>query len=110
MAQEYYAINKSSESGIFGLTKGVFETIAEIAISESSEAQPAESTNKFHRPVNCKLTKDKMMITAEVKVKYGSNVNDVCLDLQKRIYQAVYNMAEIKVDFIDIKVLGFVFD
>ena len=110
MAQEYYAINKSSEAGVFGLTKGVFETIAEIAISESNDAKPAESSNKFKRPVSCKLTKDKMLITAEVKVKYGANVNDVCLDLQKRIYQAVYNMAEIKVDFIDIKVVGFLFN
>ena len=57
-----------------------------------------------------KLTKDKMTISAEVKIKYGANVNDACVDLQKRIYSAIYNMSEIKVDFIDIQVIGFTFD
>lgn len=109
MAQEYFAINTSSSSGIFGLTKGVFETIAEIAISECENAVVGE-VGRFHHPVTCKLTKDKMMITAEVKIKYGANVNDVCIDLQKRIYSAIYNMSEIKVDFIDIRVIGFDFD
>lgn len=108
MAQEYFAINTSSESGIFALTKGVFETIAEIAISESDSAMVGEST-PFHHAVNCKLTKDKMTITAEVKIKYGLNVNDVCLDLQKRIYSAILHMSEIKANAVEIKVVGFVF-
>lgn len=108
MAQEYFAINTSSSSGIFGLTKEVFETISEIAISESENAEVGENT-RFHHAVTCKLTQDKMLINAEVKIKYGANVNDVCLDLQKRIYNAIFNMSEIKVDFIDIKVVGFIF-
>ena len=109
MAQEYFAINTSSSTGIFGLTKEVFVTIAELAISESNQAELGENT-RFHRAITCKLTQDKMMINAEVKVKYGLNVNEVCLDLQKRIYSAIYNMSDIKVDFIDVKVVGFVFD
>ncbi|MBR3840956.1 MAG: Asp23/Gls24 family envelope stress response protein [Erysipelotrichales bacterium] len=109
MTQEYFAINTNSSSGVFGLTKGVFETIAAIAITESEYAELGDAS-RFHHSVSCKLTKDKMTISAEVKIKYGANVNDACVDLQKRIYSAIYNMSEIKVDFIDIQVIGFTFD
>ena len=55
MAQEYFAINTSSKTGIFALTTGVFETIAEIAISESDAAVLGE-TAPFRRSVTCKLS------------------------------------------------------
>ncbi|MBQ9987382.1 MAG: Asp23/Gls24 family envelope stress response protein [Erysipelotrichales bacterium] len=108
MAQEYFAINTSSKTGIFALTTGVFETIAEIAISESDAAVLGE-TAPFRRSVTCKLSEDKMVISAEVKVKYGLNVTAVCEDLQQRIYSAILHMSDIKADAVEIKVIGFVF-
>ena len=49
------------------------------------------------------------MIRAEVKVKYGTNVNDVCSDLQTKIFNTIQHMSDIKADMVDISVVGFVF-
>ncbi len=108
MAQEYYAIHKANENGNIALTKGVFETITEITIREYEQVQLLEAT-PFKKSISVRLLKDKLMIRAEVKVKYGLNVSDVCSDLQTKVYTAIQHMCEIKADMIDISVVGFLF-
>lgn len=108
MAQEYYAIHTSNDNGMIALTRGVFETIAEITIKEHDQVVLVEST-PFRKAINVKLLKDKLMIRAEVKVKYGLNVNDVCTDIQSKIFSTIQHMSEIRADMIDISVVGFIF-
>lgn len=108
MAQEYYAIHTSNDNGMIALTKGVFETITEITVKEHDQVTLVEST-AFKKSINVKILKDKLMIRAEVKVKYGTNVNDVCNDLQEKIFNTIQHMCDIKPDMIDISVVGFVF-
>ena len=46
---------------------------------------------------------------AEIKVKYGANVNAVCEALQDRIYQNILQMTSLKCNLVDVKVVGFFF-
>ena len=48
-------------------------------------------------------------VHVEVKIKYGQNVSDVCERLQKKIYQSIQQMTDLKCNLIDIKVVGFAF-
>ena len=108
-AQEYILLkDKDEETGLIALAKGVFETISHISIEEEEGFQLAENT-AFKQAVQCKVTKNKLNVAVEVKVKYGHNVNQACEKLQERISSNISQMTNLKCNLVDIKVIGFIF-
>ncbi len=103
--QEYILCEPQNDLGIIALSKESFETIAAIAISENNEVV----VNKSKRYVTCKIIEGKLDIEAEIKFKYGSDVNSITQKLQEKIYQAVIDMTGFKTNKIDIKIVGFEF-
>lgn len=108
MAIEYVLVKESSEIGKIGINKKVFESIALIEIQEEANKVLPEFT-RFKQAVNCRITKDQLILTIDIKMMYGLNVNEVCSRLQNRIFESIEHMTGYAVDIIDIKVTGFIF-
>lgn len=108
MANEYISIREKDDLGMIALTKGVFETITTITVKDDVTLVLPEAT-PFYKPIVCKVNKNLLNISVDVKVKYGSNVAAVTEKLQDRIYQAIYQMTELKSHSIDVNVTGFIF-
>lgn len=108
MAQEYILVKESNEFGHIGISKKVFESIASIEIGELTGNMLPDST-RFKNAVNCKITKDQLILTVDVRLDYNLNVNEECAKLQNKIFQSVKYMTGYSVDVIDIKVTGFIF-
>lgn len=108
MAQEYIAVKQKNDLGMIAISKAVFQTIAEIAVSEEEKVVLADVT-PFKYPLNCKISDDQLVVSLDIKVQYSANVNEVCAKLQNRIYESIQHMSEYAPDVIDIKVTGFIF-
>ena len=109
MAQEYIQIKDEQEgTGLIALSKGVFETIAQISVDDVDQAFAIEPTT-LKKPIQCKIANNRLNVIAEIKVKYGANVNEVCELLQERIYSNILQMTSLKCNLVDVKVVGFVF-
>lgn len=109
MAQEYIQIqNKEEGNGLIALSKGVFETIAQISIDDVEQAVAIEPT-ALKKPIQCKIANNRLNVVAEIKVKYGANVNEVCESLQTRIFQNILQMTSLKCNLVDVRVNGFIF-
>lgn len=107
MAQEYIAMD-TNEKGIVALSTNVFSSIAMICVDEDKRVELAD-TAPFKSSVVAKVVNDKLNISVNVKVKYNTNVQDVCASLQHNIYNNIKHMCDIEVEEIDIKVSGFDF-
>ena len=109
LAQEYIQIKEKDEgTGLIALSKGVFETIAQISVDDVDQAYAIEPTT-LKKPIQCKIANNRLNVMAEIKVKYGANVNAVCEALQERIYQNILQMTSLKCNLVDVKVVGFLF-
>ena len=108
MAQEYICIRKTSDVGQIAINKKVFESIARIEIDEEQN-QLVPDSSRFKNAVNCKIDKDSIILTIDIKVGYQLNVNEICSRLQDKIYNSILHMTGVKMDLIDIKVTGFIF-
>lgn len=109
MAQEYILIKeKEEETGLIALSKGVFETISQISIEEEENVSLVDNT-ALKKAVQCKIASNKLNVAVEVKVKYGTNVNQACEKLQDRIASNICQMTNLKCNLVDVKVVGFVF-
>jgi len=109
MANEYIDLQiKTEDNSKIALSKGVFESIIRTTLDEDSKAVLPEQS-AFSKYVICKIVNNTLNISVDIKVKYGTNVNDTCERLQERIFQNIYQMTDIKCYFIDIRVIGFVF-
>ncbi len=106
MAQEYVLMNEDSETGEIALSKNVFELIADITLNDVDNVvrMPA---NKFSKSISCKIVNNRLHIGADIKIKYGANVNATCEILQNRIYQNIFDMTNMKCGHVDIHVVGF---
>ncbi|MDD2591392.1 MAG: Asp23/Gls24 family envelope stress response protein [Erysipelotrichaceae bacterium] len=109
MGNEYINMNvQTNDNSKIALSKVVFEAIIKSTLKEDSKAVLPEE-NALGKYVSVKTTDNNLSINLDIKVKFGSNVNDVCERLQEKIFQNIYQMTEIKCYFIDIHVIGFVF-
>lgn len=52
---------------------------------------------------------DQLLLSADVKVNYNANVNQVCVDVQGKIFENIEHMTGYTPDMIDIRVVGFIF-
>ena len=106
MAQDYIVLDKKNENGLIAINKSVFESIAEISISDIDNALPIKGT-RFNKPVNIKIDHGVLSITADIRVKYGANVNATAELLQNKIYENILFMTGFKADNVTVNVDGF---
>ena len=52
---------------------------------------------------------NKLTLSIPVKVNHKSNVSDVCLNLQNKIFESISYMTDFKPEAIEIQVTGFIF-
>jgi uncharacterized alkaline shock family protein YloU len=97
-----------NENGIITLKNDVFTSIALIAVQEESGIQV--DTGTFKKSVTCKIDDGKVKLSVAIKIRYGQNVQKTCNNVQNRIFKAIKDMTEVKVDNIDINVIGFNFN
>ncbi len=106
MAQEYIMLQEENESGKIALSKSVFELITDITIKELDTIVKVPSS-KFSQSIQCKIEKNHLSISVNVRIKYGSNVNGECETLQHRIHQNILQMTSLDCGNININVNGF---
>ena len=97
-----------NENGIIALKNDVFTSIAFIATGEEKGIQM--ETGAFKKSVTCKIEDNKVRVSVSIKIRYGQNVQKTCKSVQNRIYKAIQDMTEVKVDMIDVNVIGFNFN
>lgn len=107
MAQDYVVLNKSSnENGLIAINKSVFQSIAEISIDDIDNAIRVEET-KWTRPVTVRIIENKLHISADVKVRYGANVNTTCELVQNKVYENILFMTGFHPSEVTVNVIGF---
>lgn len=106
MASTYAIKEKVNEYGLVALTAGVFETITAITLAESDQISAADYSH-FSRPIVCKVKDNLINLAIDIKIKRGIKVNETVEQLQERIYNTIFQMTDLKVNRIDIRVVGF---
>ena len=106
MAQDYIVLDKKNENGLIAINKSVFESIAEISISDIDNALPIKGT-RFSKPITIRIDHGVLSISADIRVKYGANVNATAELLQNKIYENILFMTGFKADNVTVNVNGF---
>ena len=107
MAQDYVILNKdNAENGLIAINKSVFQSIAEISIDDIENAVRTETT-KFSRPVTIRIQDNHLMIDADIRIRYGANVNATCELVQNKIYENILFMTGYRTSDISVNVSGF---
>lgn len=109
MAKEYIELEPGNEYGVISLNKTVFSTIAKNVIEEDENVQIAEGTKPFKTRIVTRVEDNKLTLSIPVKVNHKSNVSDVCLNLQNKIFESISYMTDFKPEAIEIQVTGFIF-
>ena len=102
MAQDYVILDKKNENGMIAINKSVFESIAEISIGDIENAVAVKET-RFSKPVSVRIDKGELLVTADIKVKYGANAEL----LQNKIYESILFMTGYKASDVTVNVTGF---
>ena len=110
MAKEYIELEPGNEYGVISLNKTVFSTIAKNVIEEDENVQIAEGTKPFKTGIVTRVEDNKLTLSIPVKVNHKSNVSDVCLNLQNKIFESISYMTDFKPEAIEIQVTGFIFE
>ena len=105
MAQDYVILHEKSDNGLIAINKSVFHAISEISIGEVEYAMLNNSA--FNKPLQVRIVKNKLEITADIKVRYGANVNTTCELVQNRIYENILFMTGFKASEVTVNVEGF---
>ena len=106
MAKDYIVINDKSDVGTIAMNKSIFESIAEISIDEIENAVKIRNS-KISKPLTVKVEDNKLMITADIKVRYGASVAATCEKLQNKIYENITFMTGYKPADVTVNVTGF---
>lgn len=106
MAQDYVKLDNDQEYGMIAINKSVFESIAEISVDEIENAVKI-SSSRFNKPINVRIDKGQLSITAEIKVKYGASVDATAELLQNKIYENILFMTGYKAADVTVNVDGF---
>lgn len=107
MAQEYIYLSESNDNGNLALNNDVFKEITCISIKRVENCYPAKKDNDS---ATVKISKDKLIVDVEIKLKQGINISRTCEKLQNKIFLNIFQTTEIKPSEINIKVVGFVYD
>lgn len=107
---KYYEYTTNNVLGKIGLSLQVFGLITKIAIEETADVSIEETKGSIRNvgknPITCELNHSRLTIQADVKIKYGKNVNKTIKELQDHIARAISDMTDVKVSTINIRVVG----
>ena len=106
MAQDYVMLNEEKDDSMIAINKSVFKAITEISIDDIENAVRLPDT-RFAKPLSVKIENNKLLISVDIKIKYGANVNATCELVQNRIYENVLLMTGFKASDITVNVIGF---
>lgn len=106
MAQDYVILDKNNENGMIAINKSVFESIAQISIDDIDNAILLKQ-GRFNKPVSVKIERGQLSVTADIKIRYGANVNATAELLQNKIYENIMFMTGYKIANVTINVEGF---
>ena len=107
MATEYIVSKNDEKSlGIVGLSTAVFESIASLCLDEIKDVRLADGKT-FKKSVSCKVVKSSIVITMNLLVATGVNINEVTQLVQKKAHDAVTQMTSFKDVIINVNVVGF---
>ncbi len=107
MAVEYILANKQDRNtGVIGLSIAVFEAIAKYSIEDMSDVTLALNTS-FRKSISCKVVDNRLVLTMNILVKTGRNVNDICNDIQQHIQSMIKDMTNINNVKVNIIIRGF---
>ena len=105
---DYVYIENYSKYGVMGISRRVFETIAETATGRVKGASVSSNKHRLftlHRPIRAILRSNGLVdIRIDVAIKGGANVDDVCLKIQEEVANALMAMTEMVPFNINIKV------
>ena len=107
MAQDFVVLDEKNENGMIAINKSVFQSIAEISVDDIENAVRQPETT-WGKPVQVRIEDNKLNITADIKLKYGANVEATCELVQNKIYENVLFMTGYKANDISVHVDGFV--
>lgn len=108
MATYIVSKNRNRETGIIGLSTAVFESIASSCINEIANIDVAPS-GTFQKSVVCKVVNKKIVLTLNVVLATGTNINDICTMVKEKIYNEIAYMTGFKDTVINMNVVGFAF-
>jgi uncharacterized alkaline shock family protein YloU len=108
MAQDYVVLNEQNDYGMIAVNKSVFQAIAEISVDDIENAVRVPES-RFVKPLQLKIEKNKLHITADIKLKYGANVNATSELVQNKIYENILFMTGFKASEVTVNVTGFEF-
>ena len=72
MAQDYIVLDKKNENGLIAINKSVFESIAEISISDIDNALPVKGT-RFSKPITIRIDHGVLSISADIRFSAASH-------------------------------------
>ncbi len=108
MANEYYVLDDNPQIGKAMMSVGAIGDIAKTSIRNVKEAVALKKdadTCKIKMLKNGDIT-----IDINVRLSQGADIAKVCEDLQREIYDHVYDMTGIKARSVNIAIAGFVSD
>ncbi len=108
MAQDYVVLNEDNGNGMIAINKSVFKAISELSIDDIENSVRIPDT-RFSKPLNVKIENNKLYITADIRIRYGANVEATCELVQNKIYENLLLMTGFKASDVTVNVTGFEF-
>ncbi len=105
MANEYYLLDDNPKSGKAMMS---IEAIAAIAKTSIRNVKDAFTMKKDADTCQVKMLKNgDIQIDISIKILQGADVAKVCEDLQREVYDHIYDMTGIRSKAVNIDVIGF---
>lgn len=108
MAQDYVVLKEDNGNGMIAINKSVFKAISELSIDDIENSVRIPDT-RFNKPLSVRIEDNKLFITADIKIKYGANVEATCELVQNKIYENLLLMTGFKASDVTVHVSGFDF-
>lgn len=106
MADYVVLNNNSGNYGMIAINKRVFQSIAEYSIDDIENAVRVPAT-RWNNPVTAKVEDNKLVIDADIHIKYGASVSATCELVQNKIYENILFMTGYKTSNVSVNVIGF---
>ena len=107
MAKEFYLIENYKKNGKIGIYHQVFEEIARYIAVEVDGVEFLEETSSLFKKqdIVCKIIKDEVYISINVRIRYNFNVGEVSQIIQDRVSQMIHQLTEIMPKKVDVNVV-----
>ncbi len=106
---DYVFIQNYSNRGKMAISTSSFEQIVSIVTNKVIGVSTTKKNNspfRFHKPVHCSISNNKVIVNIQVIIKKGNNVDKICALIQDEVAEALTTMVEMVPFSIKIKVAG----